>query len=309
MAPHENSLWTFYDLAKKILIKIGLKQHPTSPCIFYGTLIQGLPPLYLGLYVDDFYYFSKSPEVETLFESKFGSEISITFNGPVSYFLGITFTHTKSPSGKVKIHLSQEAFIDHLLEMTNLQSPTVVTARTPYRNGFPVDAIPQLPSQDEPSKIKHFIQVLIGSLNWLSISTRPDITTITAMIAKYVSKPNQQYINAAKRVIKYLKGTKDLGITFSSTSDQSLEAHVKFPIADPTTGLADANWCPQDASKPKPNSTEQLDLFKSRSISGFLLWFNGPLHWSSQRQHITARSTAEAEIYATDECAKYITHL
>ena len=33
---------------------------------------------------------------------------------------------------------------------------------------------------------------------------------------------------------------------------------------------------------------------------------NGPIMWSSKRQNITARSSAEAEIYATDECTKCI---
>jgi hypothetical protein len=47
----------FYKLAKKILLEIGLTQHPASPCIFSGTLIPGEPPIYLGLYVDDFIYF------------------------------------------------------------------------------------------------------------------------------------------------------------------------------------------------------------------------------------------------------------
>ena len=36
---------------------------------------------------------------------------------------------------------------------------------------------------------------------------------------------------------------------------------------------------------------------------------HGPVHWVSKRQTITARSTAEAEIYATDECTKIIQHL
>ena len=44
-------------------------------------------------------------------------------------------------------------------------------------------------------------------------------------------------------------------------------------------------------------------------MSGFLFWLNGPIHWMSKRQSITARSSAEAEIYATDECVKGLLHL
>ena len=66
---------------------------------------------------------------------------------------------------------------------------------------------------------------------------------------------------------------------------------------------------PQDQSKPKENEKRRLDIFKSRSISGFLSWLGGPLHWVSKRQSITARSSAEAEIYATDECTKALLHI
>ncbi len=35
----------------------------------------------------------------------------------------------------------------------------------------------------------------------------------------------------------------------------------------------------------------------------------GPLHWLSKRQTVTAGSSAEAEIYATDECVKFLLEL
>ena len=42
-------------------------------------------------------------------------------------------------------------------------------------------------------------------------------------------------------------------------------------------------------------------------LSGYIIMLaNGPIMWSSKRQTITARSSAEAEIYATDECVKCI---
>ena len=74
--------------------------------------------------------------------------------------------------------------------------------------------------------------------------------------------------------------------------------------------MCDANWGPQDQLVAKQYQPQkQLPLFQSWSVSGYLLWLGGPLHWISKRQSITARSSAESEIYATDECCKALIHL
>ena len=302
----------FYDLATKTLKSVGLQQHPTSPCLFYGTLIEGHPPLYLGLYVDDFIYFSESDAVEDKFQKDFGAKLDTEFNGTIGYFLGINFTHEVFPTGDVSIMLSQEAFIDNLSHMANLDDDKVSEPKTPYRSGYPVDTIPNRPIKDptERAKVRHQMQTFLGCLNWLSISTRPDIATITNLLAKHTANPSKGHLNHVKYVIRYLKGTKSKGIKFSTTPNAHLESFVKFPI-DPSTvtSLCDANWGPQDQSKPRPNESREIDIFKSRSLSGFLLWFGGPVHWVSKRQTVTARSSAEAEIYATDECTKSLLHL
>jgi hypothetical protein len=299
----------FYELARKILLSIGLQQHPTLPCIFFGTLIPGHPPLYLGLYVDDFVYFSSSKIVEEKFENDFGAAIDTDFNGQIGYFLGINFECKKDENGEVTIHMGQEAFIDNLCQMANLDNDNVTSVPTPYRSGYPTDSIPYIPTNPvDQAQLIHQMQVYIGSLTWLSMSTRPDIATITNILAKYTTKCTKAHIDQVKRVIRYLKGTKTLGIQFTSKQQSKIESHVKFPI-DNVTSICDANWGPQDQSRPQQNETRELDLFKSRSLSGFLVYLNGPVHWVSKRQTITARSTAEAEIYATDECTKCLLHL
>ena len=302
----------FYDLAVKTLTSIGLQQHPNSPCLFYGTLLPNEPPLYLGLYVDDFVYFSESDNVEKEFEKRFSSKLDMDLNGPVSYFLGLKFTPTYHDDGNLSVKLSQEAFIDTLRQQANLDGDDVSEPLTPYRNGHPIDTIPLEPDLPlaEQQQQNATLQTLVGSLNWLSTSTRPDIAPVTNFLAKYNNKASKGHIKAAKYVIRYLKGTKSLGITFSSSDRTELNSHVKFPIP-PTkiTALTDANWGPQDQSHPNPTKPQELELFKSRSMSGFLLWLGGPLHWVAKRQTITARSSAEAEIYATDECVKQLIQL
>ena len=161
----------FYDLACKLLLQIGMKKHPSSPCLFIGHLIPNEPPLYLGLYVDDFIYFSESKQVEKLFEKRFDKVIDIDWNGEIDYFLGVSFECVKHKDGKLTIHMHQEAFIDHLLKLAKLHEDTVNSVTTPYRKGFPIDAIPKLPESPQQAKLTHYMQSLVGSLNWLSIST------------------------------------------------------------------------------------------------------------------------------------------
>jgi hypothetical protein len=71
--------------------------------------------------------------------------------------------------------------------------------------------------------------------------------------------------------------------------------------------MSDANWGPQDASTTK--KSQDLPLFVSRSMSAFYVDLLGPLHWLSKCQTVTAGSSAEAEIYATDECTKFLLEL
>jgi isoleucyl-tRNA synthetase len=71
--------------------------------------------------------------------------------------------------------------------------------------------------------------------------------------------------------------------------------------------MSDANWGPQDASI--SSLVQELPLFVSRSMSAYYIDLLGPLHWMSKRQKVTAASSAEAVIYATDECVKFLLEL
>ena len=139
----------------------------------------------------------------------------------------------------------------------------------------------------------------------LSTQTRPDLATIANVLAQHNHKASSGHIDVAKCAIRCLKGTRHKDISFSSKSNHTLESFIQFPLdPDNITNFSDANWGPQDASKPKPNENIKLDLFGSRSIAGYLIWLCGPLHWSSKGQSFTARSSAEAKMGSIDDCAK-----
>lgn len=57
------------------------------------------PPLYLGLYIDDFICFSESDRVEQHFETEFQKHVPVTFNKEANYFLVVKFQHEKKKNG------------------------------------------------------------------------------------------------------------------------------------------------------------------------------------------------------------------
>ena len=57
--------------------------------------------------------------------------------------------------------------------------------------------------------------MIVGSLIYASISTRPDITHAVNMVSRYMQKPGNIHINVAKRILKYLKGTNNYGLMYN----------------------------------------------------------------------------------------------
>jgi len=65
-------------------------------------------------------------------------------------------------------------------------------------------------------------QALIGSLTYAATSTRPDIGYITQFLSQANKDPRQRDWDAAKRVLRYLKGTRNAGIVYQRDPDEAL---------------------------------------------------------------------------------------
>lgn len=199
------------------LKSMGLKSSSNSPCLFVGTLIDGEPPIYIGIYVDDIIYFSASDAVECRFEKQLSSLGSIDFMGQVTHFLGIVFTWHHRQDGNISVNLTQQLFVKMLLENLGCIHQTFSSFTSPYRSGISIDSIPPSTlSSTEQDKLRLQFQSLVGSLNWLAHTTRPDLSTVVSLLAQHQSSPSQGHLDAAFYVINYLSHTKNLGIYFSS---------------------------------------------------------------------------------------------
>lgn len=270
----------WYNNISQIFKSIGSNNSPNSPCVFTGELIPGEPPLYLGLYVDNFTYFSSSDAVEQKFMELMDSQYSVSYDDCLDWFLGMKFNWYETDT-VLKCHVHQEAFILDTVARYNLNDCNKSTRATPFRSGFPVDNIaPSSLSSTAQTKLLKQFQQIIGDLNWLSISTRPGITTISSLLTAHTNSPEPAHYDSVLHVDKYLASTASYGLYYTSDNTKPFHAFVHFPKnSSVLQAYCDTNWGPMDASIPKPQAPDiEQSMDALRSISGwFILNAGGPI--------------------------------
>ncbi|KAL2241037.1 UNVERIFIED_CONTAM: Retrovirus-related Pol polyprotein from transposon TNT 1-94 [Sesamum indicum] len=121
---------------------------------------------------------------------------------------------------------------------------------------------------------------VIGSIMYLMICTRPDIAYAISCLSRYMSNPGTPHWEALKYLLRYLRGSIDIGITFSRNSDYTQ-----------LVGFVDSNYANDRDSR--------------KSTRSYVFTLCGAcISWKSQLQHIVALSTTEAEYIATIEAFK-----
>ena len=285
-------------------------------------------PIHVGIYVDDFVYFSEDPEVESRFEQILKSQFNVDFMGTVNWFLGTQFDWSEHHDGALSVHLSQAAFAQNIVERHRLNNINFNPRVSPYRSGHPIDSFP---SAEVDENDKHFLrrrqsyQSLVGSLNWLATNTRPDLAPVVSFLASYSHCPSKQHFESALYAVRYLRSTASYGIAYHSSSSSSTEAFVHYPFPHDAeayndsvppandqmhllTGYCDANYGSQIGNSVSDGT--EIELFKYRSMSGFIIMrCGGPIAWKAVRQDRCSRSTCEAEIRSIDETTKEVLSL
>ena len=64
------------------------------------------------------------------------------------------------------------------------------------------------------SKIRSLYMSLVGKLNYLSVVSRPDLSFVVSSLGQILKNPSHDHWLLAKKVLRYLKGTFDLGLVF-----------------------------------------------------------------------------------------------
>ena len=110
-----------------------------DPCIYTSKLLDNKDPIYVGICVDNFTYFSSSDETKKAFKTCLAKEIKAEFMGPVSWFLGCLYVWDTLPDGRLTVHISQTTKIESLLDQFDLTDSNPV--HNVYCLGFPIDRI------------------------------------------------------------------------------------------------------------------------------------------------------------------------
>jgi hypothetical protein len=187
--------------------------------------------LHVGIYVDDFVFYSEDPATEKEFERQLKRKVVVDFMGDVDYFLGTAFTWKHLPGGHLSVHLCQSAFTEYTAHRFAIDRYNRTPHMTPYRSGLPIDSIPSIADPDDPDLKRRtkVYQSIVGCINWLATSTRPDVSPVLSFLASYMHAPSHQHYKSALHALKYLYSTADYGICFHSNASSTIQAFNRNP--------------------------------------------------------------------------------
>jgi len=125
-----------------------------------------------------------------------------------------------------------------------------------------------------------YFKSLVGSLRYLTC-TRPDILYGVGLISRYIETPDQSQLNAAKRILRYIKGTINEGMFYTSSTNFNL------------TSYSDSDW--------------GRNLDERKSTTGFVFFMGDTsFTWSSKKQSIVTLSSCEVEYVAANSAVCHL---
>jgi len=260
-------------LIRNKIIKLGYTQLKCDNCLFVKTTSNGRR-IILALYVDDtsVFYDKLDENIWLADKASIASSYKIKDIGECQWFLNMRVKRDRK-SGTIT--LSQSAYIERILKKFGMEDcKSVVNPCMSYDLFEPPKDAKLDQTQLSPDQQKYFQQI-IGSLSYAALTTRPDIAYATNTLGRFSAAAKRFHLDAAKHVLRYLKGTINTGLEFKHYD-------VLFPRVEVFT---DSNW--------------GNDLETRRSTSGLLVRFNGNvISWATKKQRTVARSSTEAEYVA-----------
>ncbi|KAJ9539514.1 hypothetical protein OSB04_032247 [Centaurea solstitialis] len=251
------------------LSSLGFLSSKTDTSLF--TYHRGSDTIYLILYVDDIILTASSPTLISMVISKLSSEFPMSDLGPLSFFLGIAASRSKS-----RFFLSQSAFAQEILARADMVSCNPCST--------PADTKTKLAVDGEPVSDPTLYRSLAGALQYLTF-TRPDIAYAVQQVCLFMHDPRLPHLNALKRILRYLKGTLSHGL------------HIKASAVDRLVAYSDADWagCPNTRRSTSGFCVYLGDNLVSWSLNGSMFDALNQNMYNFGVINVVSRLSAEAE--------------
>jgi hypothetical protein len=249
-----------------------LKPLNSDPCVYINKEDGNI--VIVVIYVDDLMVASDNLRKLQRLKSELSKSFEMKDLGPLSFCLDIEFTQDVE---KQTITMSQSRYIKETLSRFNMENCKGVTTPINPNEKLSKEMCPK--TEEEQKAVEKLpYQSLVGSLMYLAVSTRPDIAHAVSMLSQFNTNFGEQHWRAAKRVLRYLKNTENLGLMFKKSGQELV-------------GYADADW--------------GSSVDDRRSYTGYVFNFaNAAVSWESRKQRTVAMSSTEAEYMALSESTK-----
>lgn len=246
----------------KFIEQFNFKVSKADPCVF----VHSNDETYLTLYVDDGLIVSKNAELIKNVIDYLKQHFEVNAFEAESY-LGLQIK--RQSNGSILLH--QQNYANRVLNRFNMHECNKVAT--------PADTNATLYDLENDEIVSFPYREAVGSLMYLAVSTRPDISYAVGLVSRFLENPSKAHINAVKRILKYIKGTNTYGIFFQNNKNLVLYAYSD----------ADFAGC----------------VNTRRSTTGYLLQIgSATVSWSSERQKCVSISTAESEYVASAESVR-----
>ena len=230
--------------------------------------------------VDDILIASDSKSESDLAADEINNKFTVTDGGDADWILGCRITRCRP---KRLLMIDQSQFATTILREFNMENcNSVITPCPKWR--LTSEMCPQTDAERDDAALLPY-RAIVGKCMYLSTCTRPDISFAVRELARFMSNYGRKHYDAAKHLLRYIKGTISHGIIYGNSDDN-------VPIF---RSFTDSDWAMSEGRK---------------SVSGYvILCGGGPITWSSKQQTIVALSSCEAEYIACTHCARQVVWL
>ncbi|RVW95334.1 Retrovirus-related Pol polyprotein from transposon TNT 1-94 [Vitis vinifera] len=257
-----------------IISSFGFVENVMDQCIYLK--VSGSKVCFLVLYVDDILLATNDKGLLHEVKQFLSKNFDMKDMGEASYVIGIKI-HRDRFQGI--LGLSQKTYINKVLERFRMKNCSPSVSPIVKGDRFNLDQCPKNDLEREQMKNISYTFV-VGSLMYAQVYTRPDIAFSIGMLGRYQSNPGIDHWKAAKKVMRYLQGTKDYKLMYRRTSNLEVVGYSKSDFA----GYVDSR----------------------KSTSGYIfILAGGAISWRSVKQTMPATSTMEAEFISCFEATSH----